>query len=333
MIAGIKFERASEAEVLAARALFERAFGGPASPERWLRKYFGNPAGAVVAFAARGGEGLVGFVGLHPSAFSAGGEQVTIYQPGDAVTDPAHQRRGILNELWALAGEWLWDHGAPFAISFPSAPIYELHKKTGHAFVGRLRRWVKPLAAAGSPLWRRIPAAALSGLASALAPTRGFRPAERLTAYDDRIDEVGEKARRRWKFVGVRGASFLEWRLPLGGGTAAWIVPAGGAAGYVVAERTPRGMWIRDLIAAEDAPATVGSLLAAVAAHAREGGAEHVTLPYLGTTYRAPLLRAGYLPLAGGAPFVIYEVTRPSPEQVRAANWLVTDADRDIACR
>ena len=332
MIADIKFERASEAEVLAARALFERVFGGPASPEGWRRKYFGNPAGAVVAFAARDGDRLVGFVGLHPAAFSVGGEQVTIYQAGDAMTDPAYRRRGILAELKALAAEWLRDHGGPFAVSFPTAAVYELYKKTGHAFVGRLRRWVKPLAAAGSP-WRRLPAAALSGLASALAPARGFRPAERLTAYDGRIDEVGGKARRRWKFVGVRGATFLAWRFPLGGRTAAWIAPAGGADGYVVAERTPRGMWIRDLIAAEDAPATVGSLLAAVAAHAREGGAEHVTFPYLGTGYRAPLLRAGYLPLAGGAPFLIYEITRPSPEQVRAANWLVTDADRDVACR
>jgi hypothetical protein len=87
------------------------------------------------------------------------------------------------------------------------------------------------------------------------------------------------------------------------------------------------------LVAAEEAPATVGSLLAAVAAHAREGGAEHVTFPHLGTAYRAPLLRAGYLPLPGGAPFLIYEIPRPSPEQRRVANWLVTDADRDLACR
>lgn len=331
MIAGIQFERASEAQVVAARELFERVFGGPASPEGWRRKYFDNPAGAVVAFAARDGDRLVGFVGLHPSAFWVDGDRVTLYQAGDVVTDPAYRRRGILTELKILAAEWLRGHGAPFAVSFPSAAVHELYKKTGHTFVGRLRRWVKPLAAAGSP-GRRLVVSALSGLAAAVAPAGGLGPAERLNAYDGRIEEVGEKARRRWKFVGFRGATFLAWRLPLGGGTAAWIAPAGGADGYVVAERTARGLWIRDLLAAEEARATVGSLLAAVAAYARKEGAEHVTFPYLGTAFRASLLRAGFLPLAGGAPFLIYEIPRLSPGQGRVANWLVTDADRDVDC-
>jgi GNAT superfamily N-acetyltransferase len=152
MIAGIQFERAPEAEVLAARELFERVFGGPASPEGWRRKYVENPAGAVVAFAARDGGRLVGFVGLHPSAFWVGGERVTLYQAGDVMTDPAYRRRGILTELKVLAAKWLRGHGAPFAISFPSTAVYELHKKTGHTFVGRLQRWVKPLAAGGKKL-------------------------------------------------------------------------------------------------------------------------------------------------------------------------------------
>ncbi|MEE9455956.1 MAG: GNAT family N-acetyltransferase [bacterium] len=331
MIAGIRFEPATEAGILEARALFEEAFGGPATPEQWLRKYFRNPAGSVAAFEARDGDRLVGFVALHPGEFSVRGERVTVYQAGDVMTDPAYRRRGILKKLRGLAGDWLREHGAPFTISFPTAAVLAANKKLGYVVVGRLRRWVKPLAPLG-PVWRRLPAAAFARLASAVEPTIGARPPERLASYDERIDLAWERARGRWKFVGVRGAKFFEWRYPDDGLTAAWISPEGGADGYVVAERAARGLWIRDLVAAEDAPATVGTLLAVVTAHAREVGAEHVTFPHFGSCYRTSLLRNGFLPLPGGAPFLLYEFTRPSPERRRAANWLVTDADRDVAC-
>jgi GNAT superfamily N-acetyltransferase len=308
---GIEFGAASAADILAARELFARAFGRPADEARWRRKYFANPAGPVVAFAAKDGERLVSFAAQHPAPFTHAGRRLTLYQLGDSMTDPAYRRRGWQVFLKRLACDWLRLEGATFMLSFPNAGSLTVNRRLGYVRLGRLRRWFRP--AGGPP-----PAAP-----AALAVTE-------VACDDERLTRVGAAAAAGPFTAGVRDAAWLSWRFGERPGVRCWL--AGDADGYLVAERAARGVWVRDLAAAPPGGAAVAALLRACVAFARADGAAHVSFAHLGWRWSGALLRAGFIPLPGGAPVLVVACAPLAREWRRRGRWFLTDADRDLDC-
>ena len=194
-------------------------------------------------------------------------------------------------------------------------------------------RWVKPIPAdEGEPL-RKALNSIYHGFFSALNPPRDVKPAEELDRFDERVDAVWARVKDDRRIAGVRSGASLEWRYGRDDTVAAWISNPANPDGYVVAETTPKGIWIRDLVADGDNRDAVYSLLRAVVEHARVAGARHVVFPHLGVAYRGRLLRAGFIPVPGGAPLIVFPRANRSREWSRAANWYASDADRDMECR
>lgn len=330
---GINYSQASETDVLDARELFNRVFDASASEACWRRKYFENPAGQVVAFAASEDARLVGFYPLHPARFSIFGKEILIYQSADTMTDPAYRRGGVYGTLRKTAHVWLVKEGVPFTYGFPNAVSLAANRRSGFELVGRLTRWVKPLPfGEGEPL-RKALNSVYHGFFSALNPPRDVKSAEELDSFDERIDAVWARVKNDRRVAGVRSAAFLRWRYGRQGNTiVAWISNPEKPDGYVVAETTPKGVWIRDLLVGDKNRNAVYSLLSAVAERGRRIGARHVVFPVAGGAYRGRLLRAGFFPAPGGAPLVVFPRANPSREWRRAANWYASDADRDMEC-
>lgn len=332
---GIGYSQASETDILNARELFNRVFDTPASETRWHRKYFENPAGPVVAFAARDDDKLVGFYPLHPALFSIFGNETLIYQSADTMTDPAYRREGVYGTLRITAHEWLVKEGVPFTYGFPNVVSRAANKRSGFGLVGRLTRWVKPLPFGEGDTLRRTLNSIYHGFTELINPPRGVEPAVKLDRFDERIDAVWASVKNDRRVAGVRSGAFLEWRY--GHRTneiAAWISNPENPDGYVIAETTGKGVWIRDLTAGEaNRDDVVYSLLLAVIEHARNTGSRHVVFPHIGIAYRGRLLRAWFLPAPGGAPMIVFPRANPSREWRRAVNWYASDADRDMECR
>jgi hypothetical protein len=330
---GIGYFRANENDFLEARELFNRVFGASASEACWRRKYFENPAGRVVAFAARDGDKLVGFYPLHPALFWIFGKETPIYQSADTMTDPAYRRGGVYGTLRKTAHLWLVKEGIPFTYGFPNVISLAANRRSGFELVGRLTRWVKPIPVGEGESLRKALNSIYHAFFSALNPPRDVKTAEELDRFDGRIDAVWARVKDDRRIAGVRSGTFLEWRYGYGDdGITAWISNAERPDGYVVAETTPKGVWIRDLVAARANRGTVYSLLSAVVELARNKGARHGVFPHAGSAYRGRLLRAGFIPVPGGAPLIVFPRANPSQKWRRAANWYASDADRDMEC-
>jgi len=310
--AGIILRAATAGELPAARALFGRAFGRDADEERWRRKYFENPAGPVVAFGAFAEDRLVSFVALHPARFVVRGEPTVVYAPGDSMTDPDFRLRGFQVRLKSLARDWSIAHGVSFIYSFPNTGSRAVNKRAGYSLVGRFTRWARGVAAYRG----RVDAEPSPGIS-------------RVDPGDPRLAVAWEQARGRWAIAGVRDGYFLAWRFadrPV----AVWLAGGGDPRGYVIAERTRRGVWIRDLVAARPDAAVIRQLLAAVTAYARAEGARHVVFAYRGGCYRGALMGAGFAPLPGGARVTVLPLLQTQGSAIRRREWFLTDADRDL---
>ncbi|UCE27368.1 MAG: GNAT family N-acetyltransferase [Candidatus Coatesbacteria bacterium] len=330
---GIDYFRASESDILDARELFNRIFDASASEACWRRKYFENPAGQVIAFAAREDARLVGIYPLHPALFSIFGKETLIYQSADTMTDPAYRRKGVYGSLRKRAHEWLVGEGVPFTYGFPNIVSLAANRRAGFELVGRLTRWIKPLPAGESEPLRKALNSVYHGFSSMLNPPRDVKPAEKIDRFDERVDAVWTAVKNERLIAGVRSGSLLEWRYGHDEAVAAWISNPPKPDGYVIAEKTPKGVWIRDLIADGFNRGAVYSLLRAVVEHAVGAGSRHVVFPHLSGAYRGRLLRTGFIPAPGGAPVVVFARANRSREWSRAVNWYVSDADRDVECR
>jgi GNAT superfamily N-acetyltransferase len=330
----VNYYEAGENDILDARELFNRVFGAAASESCWRRKYFENPAGQVVAFAGRDGDKLVGFYPLHPALFSLFGKETLLYQSADTMTDPAYRREGVYGTLRKTAHEWLVKEGVPFTYGFPNVVSLAANRRSGFELVGRLTRWVKPVPFGEGDTLRRTLNSVYHGFTGIINPPRGAEPAVKLDRFDERIDAIWANVKSDRRVAGVRSGSFLEWRHGHSSGEiAAWISNPEKPDGYVIAETTGKGIWIRDLIAGEKNRDAVYSLLRAVVERARDTGSRHIVFPHIGGAHRRRLLRAGFLPAPGGAPMIVFPRAKPSPEWRRAANWYATDTDRDMECR
>jgi hypothetical protein len=330
---GIGYFQASETDILEARELFNRVFGASASEACWRRKYLENPAGQVVTFVARDGDKLVGSYPLHPALFSVFGKEILIYQSADTMTDPAYRRGGVYRTLRKTAHLWLVKEGVPFTYGFPNVISLAANKRSGFELVGRLTRWVKPIPAGEGEPVRKALNSIFHGFFSALNPPRDVKPAEELDRFDERIDAVWARVKDDRRIAGVRSRAFLEWRYGhKDDAITAWISNPERPDGYVIAETTPKGVWIRDLLANRANRGTVYSLLSAVVEFGRSIGARHVVFPHTGSVYRGRLLQAGFIQVPGGAPLIVFPRANPSREWRRAANWYASDTERDMEC-
>lgn len=327
----IEYRVATDAEILQARELFKDAFGQAADEERWRYKYFENPAGPVVAFAAFEGGRLASILPSHPSRFSVFGEEAIIYQSGDIMTHPNYRRRGIYNRLKDMSAEWLRERGVPFTIGFPNSNALEANKKFGYTILGGMTRWFKVLQPGGESAGRKALAYAALPFLSALRRKARAENTARITTLPGSVAEIPRRLGKRTGIFGVRSAAFLNWRYPeLGGDTAAWISNPEAPDGYLVAERSRRGFWIRDIVSDQRNERGALNLLAALTEYAESEGAQHIVFQYLGKSYNQALFKSGFIPMTGRAYVALYPYSMNIQRLKNKRDWQLMDADRDM---
>lgn len=265
---------------------------------------------------------MASFYPLHALRIASGDRIYALYQAADVMTDPAYQRRGIYARLKDLADGWLKEAGVPCTFNFPNANTYPAYVKFGYTTVGRLVKWVRVLKAGdGKRKWLEGPAVLWGRAAAAGAGTSRAH----LLPQGEVFPLKGAVSGR---YAGFRDADFMAWRYPAAMSAAAIITTGPGVC--LVCEKSPRGYWVRDLSVVAGNEKEVPALLRKAVAVARADGAHHVTFEYLGGRFDGYLLRAGFLPLPGGAPFVVFPFNDEGGRMLKRRAWHITDADRDL---
>jgi len=109
------FESAEELNVM-----YNACFEVPVSSRYFKWKYLENPAGIGLGFVAKKDNEMIGFYGLIPEWYNAGGKRTQIYQAVDIMTSPKYRRMGVFANLVDYSKKYLQKSNLPQQIiSFP----------------------------------------------------------------------------------------------------------------------------------------------------------------------------------------------------------------------
>ncbi|MBI5070615.1 MAG: GNAT family N-acetyltransferase [Deltaproteobacteria bacterium] len=250
-------------------------------------------------------------------------------------------QRGLLAEARAAGIELLY--------GYPNQKSAALFGRLGYRQVAQATTWVKPLrslyklreilpwkaaaqaAALPADLGLRLLDGALRVLARRPAVATPLAPGDR------RVDELWQRARRRYGVVGEQTGSYLDWRYGRFVTQAHQLVgvegPDGQLAGYAACSLAGGAGLVRHLFSDRD-PDTDEALLLALAGRLRDQGADSLLVCYVGDQAFGPRLRrVGFLPRPGSRPLMVH--AESVPEALRAEvldpdRWLMLDGEIDI---
>ncbi len=336
--------------------LFNACFKKALGPEALRWRYDQSPHGTSVSVVARppGGEAISGYA-CNPRRALAGGDEATfatIGQTGDVMTHPDWRKRGIFSSLDAEALRETARRGWPLVFGLPNRRSAPTFLKLGWSAVGTLRPWSFYASAGGAAraVRRRegrgraalLPLARLrcaAGLRRLRRAARGLTVAP-LERFPDAVLPLARAVEERFALMVRRDADYLNWRFvdtTAGLHRALGVYrPGGSLAGYAVVQRPREGErvgYLVDALAPEPAAlaAAVGAALELLAA----AGASVVQATAVdGSFWQRTLEGAGFLaPKPQNHLIVIAYLHRPehplARAAVRAADWYLTDGDRD----
>jgi len=350
---GFSIRRAGEDDCEALIGLFNRAFTKQkdASTARW--KYRESPHGESRTYLAED-EGVSG--GAYSYVYRKmtwNGVPFIGTQASDAMVDVAFRKRGIFTTLDDECARACGEEGVP--VCFATAGRQSMHGflKNGWKEIGTYQTYLAVLDPAGL-LRGKLPGP-LASLGGALvggllrltgrmktlgvSPEFTTRPIDR---FDDRFDDLWERAKDRLPLAGVRDSGFLNWRFidtPTKKHHSVQVERDGRLAGYVVFEWSFGRGYVVDLLG-EDEAAEDAALQAALIALRDEKNpmAFFSTLPCAVTE---ALLRRNKLfahpkkkAFRNATPFIV-RVLRddltPGPQTLLdPREWYVLDGDRDV---
>lgn len=209
------------------RKLFELVFGKELSRERWNWLYRDNHTGviAITLAEAEGGE-IVGQSALKPVKMKVGDKIRLGMLALDSMVHPDYQRQGMFTKLTTRTYEAVTEQGTPLVYSFPNRNSHYVyaHKLGRTDLCGRLPLFVKILDVKRVLSKRIRNMVLLSGAAPlariALGLFYAFRggalPAgcrlEKITRFDDSVNDLWEKAAAPFEILVVRDKEYLNWR-------------------------------------------------------------------------------------------------------------------------
>lgn len=323
---------------------------------RW--QYFDNPAGPVIAWLARDKVSgrLAGSYSVIPVRMVIGGKDVVGSLSLNTMTHPDYRKQGIFKALAEATYGSCAGMDIPLTIGLPNAESYpgfmgglkfgDIGKRLLLLKVLRMRNVVRRVV---RPSFLAPVAAALGTIPRALFFRRvtSDQPAEEITRFDARFDDLWRRARGVSANIVVRTSDYLNWRF-FDCPTRTYKVfaaQAGGTlAGFIVAVAAKQGsatiVWLEDVLIdpAVESAAVWKTLLAPVEAWAATQDAD-VLAGHLPAHHRGvPFLRKlSYRPvpsrfLAGPHAFVT-RVHRPDLIDPAAAmdfsRWYLMDGDND----
>ncbi len=249
----------------------------------WL--YRGNPDGEAVLWTIRKestGQ-MAGFTVVLPRRAVVDGQPHHCWNGADFSIYPKFRALGVAVKLRRAAKEAIDDGRADFLYAHPNAKMQLIHERAGHAPIGSMVRYAKPLKA--EPYLRnRIRNRTLAAAAGKLVDAgwwlgrcgRSYRygsDVEVVVApvFDDRFDRLFEEAAAVRRVIGVRDARYLRWRYtdnPLYRTHAVLAKSEGKLRGYALFTVKDRVAHVKDVLVAGNGN-TQRDLVARLIKHAR----------------------------------------------------------------
>jgi GNAT superfamily N-acetyltransferase len=309
-----------------------------------------NPAGAALVSVAeeRSSGSVVGAYAVFPFRLLIEGESVMVGQRGDLIVEKRCRGQGIFKALRPHAESQSREAGMAFTFSMPNPAAWAGHRRMGCIEVGRLVTMLLPIDAV-TIARDFLPDNALGKLASrALGAVGGlvWREARHspsgeyacrsIAHFDERFDDLWEKARGLRDIMIVRDSAYLHWRFSVPGRDQ-WALAVerdGRPVGYAVVRKRSDGVAeIKDLLTDPNEHATE-TLIHAVVARAREEGGIGVIFQGLeGSPYFESFRSCGFrfMPRASGSGLVLVPgtVTDMPPLWGQSSRWYLTSGDRE----
>ena len=331
-------------------SLLERGFHYANAADRLHSVYEMNPAGpALVSVAEERSSGsVVAAYAVFPFRLVIEGKSVMVGQRGDLIVEKRCRGQGIFKALRPHAESQSREAGMAFTFSMPNPAAWAGHRRMGCVEVGRLVTMLVPIDAAAIAR-DFLPDNALGKLASHVlgavgslvwrearhTPSREYSCSS-VTHFDERFDDLWQKALGLRDIMIVRDSAYLQWRLSVPGRDqwALSIERGGRPVGYAVVRKRSDGVAeIKDLLAAPNEHATE-TLIHAVVARAREEGMIGVIFQSLeGSPYFESFRSCGFrfMPRASGSGLVLVPGTVKDMPQFWGQNsrWYLTSGDRE----
>jgi hypothetical protein len=292
---------------------------------------------------------IIGSLTLASRAVEVAGVTVRAGQTIDLVISPEHRTLGPAVQLHRTLIEMLPRLGLAFAFSFPTRQAEAVLKRVGYTSPGAVERWVLPLSY-GAPVrnWatQRIGKRAASilghgvdlGRAMVLAPYLRRGTSAYATVldppFDERFDDLWNRAKVQFDFVGDRSAEYLAWRFGRYPGrvyqTFAVVNARDTILGYVVFARREDRVVIADLLA--ESSQQCEALLKQFIRETRRMGVDFISFKHFGSQEIRQLLTVcGFHARGRDTDFFLYKngsdaASAPLNGVSRAH---VTEADRD----
>jgi hypothetical protein len=284
-----------------------------------------------------------------PRRFLRDGEPVTLMQASDAMTDPDWRGQGIFTGLDEIVCAAAGAAGASLAWAYSGRLSLKGFQRNGWRIIGhaplyrrryRARRALLRAGRLGPVLARAAPLLDVVSGARDRARLPLGRAADlvRLPRFDARVDALFDACAPRRGLVGVRGATWLNWRYvdtPTGRQECYGLLRGDALAGYLVAECVDGNAYLVDHLAADE-EARAALLLAFTALGRERGMAEasallfehHPAVPHLRRLgWRAPGKRR---PFRDIFPYIVRACrTDAAGQDFEMTRWHLADGDRD----
>ena len=332
---------------------FDRADGGEVLPWRYNRGPHGEALSTVID-GAKAGQLVASYACGPRVVLDASGNEVTIGQTGDVMTDPDQRGKGYFSSLDAATRDRAKAAGWPLVFGLPNRASANLFlERLGWEKVGEIRPWTFVLVADAGAREERMK---VSRAASAGVPWTAWRGTMArgklrkqffgkinvvpLPKFDAEADEVAKRVAENSPWFIRRDHEYLNWRFfdaPSGRFRAHGVYEPGGALqGWCVVQLPERGEtagYVVDLVAVDDI-AFAGAMEAGLG-HLRKAGASVARAhAVVGSDWDRRLRRSGFrAPKADDVRPIILKVLDESHPLVatarKPATWFFNDADRD----
>lgn len=352
----IEIRTATEPDLDAQAALFDRCFdrtdGGEVLPWRYRRSPHGEP---VLQVAAGADGALVSSYACNPRVVSSkGAGTFTVGQTGDVMTAPEARGKGVFSALDAAAMEAARERGWPFAFGLPNrASAHIFTRDLGWEHVGDLRPWTFVLVADRGAREERMRAGRAASAGVPWTAWRGTMARGKLRKrffgkinvvplpkFGEDADAIAERVAAEEEWFVRRGHADLNWRFfdaPSGRFRAHGVFePSGDLAGWCVVQLPERGEfvgYVAEVVAATDV-AFAGAMEAGLG-HLRKAGASVARAhAVVGSAWEKRLVSSGFrAPKKDDTRPIILRTLDPAHPAAAVARdpkrWFFADSDRD----
>ena len=318
----------------------------PADSRRYSRMYEANgPAPSFLWLATTLERETVGTAGLLGRRMKIGSGEALTGQAMDLVVDARHRILGPAVQLQRAVTASLGAGGLRLIYAFPNRQSEGVLRRAGYEVLGPVAHWTRPLRSIDRIRRHLGPspvASAAAWLVDAAIRTvsgewkyrrpPGVRPVT-LEVFDERFDDLWQRACPQFTVIGDRSADYLRWRF----GACPWrryqafgiLGREERLEGYAVFYRKDRRVVLADVLAAGLPALTV--LLMELSQRMRLEGAHALTMLCASTSWIARAFRhLGFYRRNSDGHILLYPGSALPSGRQPEADWHFTEADRDV---